>query len=172
MGFTVNQLFLSNIKTASSDSGLNVLPVFYQVILIAYNKTKFQKSIDKMNPYDLFNQVVWLNENFVWKNNVFNFKTWIESGFVFVCDFFDENGNFLQGEAIYNRLKNKSNWIGQYMVIKKVLGERLKKNNIDRSIAKAVNVERIYAKNLKTDKEIVDISYKRSKFFCNILIQI
>ena len=43
------------------------------------------------------------------------------------------------------------------MVIKKVLGERLKKNNIDRSIAKAVNVERIYAKNLKTDNEIVDI---------------
>jgi hypothetical protein len=48
------------------------------------------------------------------------FNNWINSDLVYVNDILDENGE-LSHNFILNRLKNKSNWITEFTIMKKAI---------------------------------------------------
>jgi hypothetical protein len=53
------------------------------------------------------------------KRNIHFFKEWINSGIFVVNDIIDNNGKIMQ-EFILHKLKNKSNWISEFSILKKL----------------------------------------------------
>ena len=74
---------------------------------------------------------------------IFFFKEWINSGIFFVNDIIDNNGKITQ-EFILHKLKNKSNWISEFSILKKAFP----KNWIDflkteSSVKSILNIKKI-----------------------------
>ena len=72
---------------------------------------------------------IWENEYFKNKHKTLYFRNWVESGFLYVKDLLDEEGNGLPlTEAVIHRLSRTNNWIIEFSTLKKVLNKILKKN--------------------------------------------
>ena len=68
---------------------------------------------------------------------MFIFVNWIQSGFVFVKDLFDNNGVLYSANHIFNSLLDKRNWISEYSIIKSIFGNLGKIYNT--SLSKSIN---------------------------------
>ena len=169
LGLTIDQLFLTNIMCDKTGLSLSVIPLFYRNIVYSYNKVKFTKTLSQMNSYDFLCQPLFYNELFVWKTSPIAYKNWLESGIFFVCDMFDERGNVITCDVLLNRLEQKSNWISEFSTVKKAIIFATKDKNFDFSLGHAINKNKIRPHLLHTEKGVVDILTKRSKFFYNIL---
>ena len=66
-------------------------------------------------------QTIWGNEYFKQKDKTLYFKSWIKSGYILVKDLFQENGDWIEGKHLLESLDNTSNWMVEYMTLKKVL---------------------------------------------------
>ena len=63
-------------------------------------------------------QILWGNRFNTFEKKYLFFKEWINSGIFFVNDIIDNNGKIMQ-EFILHKLKNKSNWISEFSILKK-----------------------------------------------------
>jgi hypothetical protein len=64
-------------------------------------------------------EILWGNRFIIFENKYLFFKEWINSGIFFVNDIIDKNGKITQ-EFILHKLKNKSNWISEFSILKKL----------------------------------------------------
>ena len=83
------------------------LPEFYLDALNKCKKRIFVSEFDKMT------QVIWCNDNFIFKGKYIFFTEWIQSGFIMVKDFLDENNKCLESQSILEKLEEKRDWISQ-----------------------------------------------------------
>ena len=121
MGFSLESIVKTNsinLKHVFKNSK------FYRDIFIAFNKCKDDTVI--VHKRSVFSEVVWLNTHFLWKNDVIYFKTWLQSGFIYIKDFYDNNGDMLNERAIFNKLVNKKIWISEYMILRSTVIKTLK----------------------------------------------
>ena len=86
-----------------------------------FNTCKLIKPIGNLSSAEIFSQIIWGNEYFKNKNKCLYFKTWVHSNILYVKDLFDANGQWIPETEIMKRLINKSNWIVEYAVLKKVI---------------------------------------------------
>ena len=92
-------------------------------------------------------------------------KNWINSGIVFVRDILDVHGRIMKEGEIIKRLKNRSNWIADYCMIKKAckvvegLSRKLEFANV-----KISDHAVIYTKNKNWD-----VLYQKAGFYYKIL---
>ena len=63
----------------------------------------------KLNNIELFSQIIWGNDCFKMNDQYLFYKNWLESGFIYVKDLFDNEGSWLTETAILCKLKNKTN---------------------------------------------------------------
>jgi hypothetical protein len=63
-------------------------------------------------------QILWGNRFITFEKKYIFFKEWINSGIFFINDIIDNNGKITQ-EFILHKLKNKSNWISEFSILKK-----------------------------------------------------
>ena len=172
LGCSLQQLFHCYITKSKYDKNISdVFPEFYQNVIYAYNECRFFKKATLMNPYDFLSQTIWHNEFLMWKSNALDFKNWIDAGIVFVCDLFHDNGTFLSGEDVYRKLRVKTNWIAQYTTVKKVIVPKLVESGIDSSYARHINTNNIKVDMLNTEKGLIPLCGKKSKFFYDIIIR-
>ena len=61
-----------------------------------------------MSNYDFFTQILWCNNLFKDKNQCIIFKNWIDGGFVYVKDLFDDHGEFVNEKILSAKLKDLS----------------------------------------------------------------
>lgn len=108
-------------ETSYNNPLFNKLPIFYQDVFKSYIAAKKEKPLGKMTNYEFFTQVVWGNNFFKFENKPLFYKHWIKSEFIYVLDFFDENGHWHTPEYFFERLKLKTNWISEFAILKKVL---------------------------------------------------
>ena len=116
-----------NFRKIESFNAINKIPMFYQQIFLSYNMCETIKPINQMNNFEIFSQSIWGNELFKTKENCLFFKNWIDSGFLLVKDLFDNDGTFISTEKVLNKLKNKSNWITEFFVLKNVNHKKVTK---------------------------------------------
>ena len=100
---------------------LKNLPAFYKDVINAFHLCKYIQPIEKQNDYDFFSQSIFGNELFRFKDRPLCFKNWLECGFVLVKDLFHE-GKWISEDYIVHKLKNKQNWISEYTILKKLIG--------------------------------------------------
>ena len=129
LGLDLKTLLKMNFKSAKSFEIIKYLPQFYQDIFIYYNNCKIIKPVDEIKLHDFMTQTIWGNEYFKQKHKTLYFKNWIKSGFILVKDLFQDNGHWLEEIEVLNSLQNTSNWIVEYMTLKKVIGKVSKKHD-------------------------------------------
>ena len=127
LGIDINQLLKMNFRTKTGLDVLSRIPKFYQDIFIYFNVCKTIKPAIKLNNIELFSQIIWRNEYFKMNDQYLFYKNWLESGFIYVKDLFDKEGSWLTETAILCKLKNKTNWIAEWTLIKKVVSKQTKK---------------------------------------------
>ena len=171
LGLTVSQLFLSNVCTDQYNDIALILPKFYCDVLYSFNKAKLKKNITQMSSIDFLRQPVFYNENFMWHNKVLYFPNWCRSDLFLICDLFDSSGNMYDSNAIIQKLQNRSNWISEYSIIKKVVSQKVSKYDVDTSLSKYVNKTRINAMYMMTIDGVIDVSNVRSDVFYKIMIK-
>jgi exonuclease III len=85
---------------------LKTLPMFYQQCLIGFCKSN---NNDISCKSDLFNQIIWGNQNFTINGKCLHSITFIDSDILYIRDVVDPNGNI--NENMYNKLRNKREYI-------------------------------------------------------------
>ena len=112
------------------NSQLMSLPSINFLYLLGFNKCKTLNPISDLKPHEILSQVIWGNEYFKNKHETLYFRNWVGSGFLFVKDLLDEEGNWLTSEAVIHRLSRTNNWIIEFSTLKKVLNKILKKTDV------------------------------------------
>ena len=143
------------------------IPKFYMECVTSFNMCKGRnKCIDV---HDFLTQPIWCNNQFFINKHTICFMNWIKSGFLFVKDLYDENGTFVSGQYVFQRLKSKSNWICEYRLVKKAI-ERIGHNYNDKYYApfEHVNNNHLLIHGKLKSYVILD---QRSKFFYELLME-
>ena len=128
-GLTFELMLQMTFRQRNQFLPLENIPDFYSAIFLSYNHCKYIKPLHKLSDIETLSQCIWGNEYFKFKEKHLFFKNWIRSGFIYVKDLLDENGNWLNERNIIDKLQSKQNWISEFMIIKKVLGKCLKDKN-------------------------------------------
>ena len=123
----LNTMLRTNFKTIKTAPLVKKLSNFYQDMLIGFNKCKTLNPISDLKPHEILSPVIWGNEFFQNKHKTLYFRNWVESGFLYVKDLLDEEGNWLTSELVIHRLSRTNNWIIEFSTLKKVLNKILKK---------------------------------------------
>ena len=63
-------------------------------------------------------QLIWGNKFIMFKNKCLMFDNWINSDLIYINDILNENGEISQN-LILDKLKNKNNWISEFICLKK-----------------------------------------------------
>ena len=136
IGLDLKTVLKMNFKSAKSFEIIKCIPQFYQDMFIYYNKCKTLKPVYELKPHEIMIQTIWGNEYFKQKDKTLYFKSWIRGGYILVKDLFQENGDWIEEKHLLESLDNTSNWMVEYMTLKKSIGKILK--NIDTKIVKYI----------------------------------
>ena len=136
IGLDMCTMLRTNFKNVKTALIIKSLPTFYQDMFIGFNKCKTLRPLSELKPHEILSQVIWGNEYFKNKHKTLYFQNWVESGFIYVKDLLDDEGNWLTSETVIHKLSRTSNWIIEFSTLKKVLNKILKK--IDVTICKYI----------------------------------
>ncbi len=95
-----------NFKSVKAFPHLKDIPLFYQEVILSYAKCQNQNIIQTKN--DFFNECLWGNCNFKFKNRCLFDVDFINAGIIHVKDILYENG--LLKQNVYQRIENKQRY--------------------------------------------------------------
>ena len=113
---------------------------FYKEVFIFFNGCKNFKVLGQMSDDTFLSQLIWLNECFIIKGKYFLLKNWLKSGFVFIKDLFDSDGKWLPETVVKDRLYDKSNWMCEYLTVKKAVSKLCKEFDLYK--AQFINIKK------------------------------
>ena len=164
---TVNQIFMANIRRIEKIEVFQKIPKFYREVIIAFNLCKDHIGIKDLRSHELYQQIIWLNDQFQHKEKYLMFKSWIQSNIIYVKQLYDDNGEFKTESSILNLLEDRTNWIAEYTTIKKVFKSKIDTKR-DKVIVRYVNVkENVFLKHSDTYTDIYNVT---SNMLYNILV--
>ena len=162
-------MLLSGNIAKSSILKNQVLPDFYVDCITSFNKCKSNTEVKDMNIHEYCTQPIWCNRHFLSKGKCLLYKHWISSGFKYVKDLYDENGNFISEAYLMHRLKDKSNWMVEYLIVRRTID---KFSQFDMSQCKYENIhEDRYLYNLVIRNCIYKVKELKSKFIYECMIK-
>ena len=173
VGLNVHTLLKCYFTCEKEVETLNI-PMFYKEIFTAFNKCKFEKTVDIMNDHDFLSQIIWCNKLFKFKEKCLMFKNWSKSGILYVKDIFNEQGLLLSANELCDKLNVKTNWISEYKIIAKVMKSYITKYVFDYSYCKYINIHIDNTPLLLDGKRRIilsNISTGRQKFFYQLLVK-
>ena len=146
---------------------LNMIPKFYQEVVIGFSMANKYEIVSKS---DLFNQIIWGNQNFMVDGKCLYSKTFIESGFVYVYDILENNGKFKSN--IYEYLNNKHNYLHTIHMIQTALKPYKKQrfsiepiNQVEAKVKSMDNCKTLYKHIIKRKSKKSKAIKKWSEFF-------
>ncbi|XP_062574193.1 uncharacterized protein LOC134236030 [Saccostrea cucullata] len=121
MNIDINYLLTLSERKLENFSLISHLSTFYKEIFCYFNECKKEIEISNLSNVKFAQQPLWNNILYQFKGKTICFKNWIASNILYTKDLFDENGNFKTLQEISNTLINKSNWLCEYKILKKVV---------------------------------------------------
>ena len=67
---------------------------------------------------EIAKQVIWGNKFIKFRGKFIHYKNWIDSDIIYIKDIVDHSGK-INESCIYDKLKDKTNWIAEITVLKK-----------------------------------------------------
>ena len=162
-------IFKMNIDVKKHKQFLNNIPEFYKNVLTSWIKTGGGQLSSPLTFSNVRKQILWGNRFITFEKKYLFFKEWINSGIFFVNDIIDNNGKITQ-EFILHKLKNKSNWISEFSILKKAFP----KNWIDilkteSSVKSIVNIKKDY---FIWNNQFINLSTLSNKLLYNKLMNV
>ena len=126
INLNMSLILRTTFRKSDSFDIIKKIPMFYQQIFISLNECKTIKPINNLSNFEFLTQPLWGNEYFKFKNKHLYYRNWIESNIIFIKDLFDKNGFFISEENLLIKLKNKQNWMTEYLTLKKIINKLAK----------------------------------------------
>ena len=101
-------------------TNLLYIPIFYAECIASFNKCKTGTKSKTLSTYDFLTQPIWCNGLFTSKNKPIFLTSWAKSGILWVKDIFNKTGHFLTELELLRKLDYKSNWMVEYMIVRKI----------------------------------------------------
>ena len=127
LGVSLNIFLKMNFQTSKCFEAIKVIPQFYQDIFLNFNKCKDLEQFSQLQNHEALTQIIWGNEYFKHNGKTLYYRHWIKSGFIYVKDLFNDDGSWINENDILEKLKNTSNWIIEFSILKRVLGLALQR---------------------------------------------
>ncbi len=115
---------------------------------------------------EIFSEPIWFNIRYQYKKKPIFISNWSKSGIKYIKDLFNDQGNFVSENYIFNKLIDTRNWIAQVSLIK----------NIFKSLSYEYNTRNAKFINIKTNwtficnNSVYNIIGEKSSLFYKILI--
>ena len=145
------------------------IPKFYQQIFTSFNQCKSIEPITNLSNFSFLTQPIWGNEYFKFKNKLLYFKNWIEGDINFVKDLFDKNGCFISEQYLCNKLKNKHNWMTEYLTLKKIMKNSLR-HTFDTGQSQFIQHSACFKTHFWAKRNLISLENIKSKDMYNILL--
>ena len=142
------------------------LPGFYKEVFCSFNECKTITPLNKLNSDVFLQQVIWNNVYFTTKGRPLMFRNWLDSNVYYVKDLYDNDGNFHNIEHFSNIIRNKSNWLCEYKVLKHIFSSLSKR--FDCTKGKYINI--VNKKFFLFSHEYQNIYDKKSRFFYDAML--
>ena len=114
-------------------------------------------------------QILWGNRFIIFEKKYLLFKEWINSGIFFVNDIINKNGKITQ-EFILQKLKNKSNWISEFSILKKAFPKNwIEILKTESSVKCIVNIKKDY---FIWNDQFINVSTLSNKLLYNKLVSV
>ena len=112
LGCSLDDLILTNVNDVTNCPDLNNLPDFILSIIFSFNKVKNagNKQIIR-DTQSIASSFVWGNVCITDKGKCLWYKNWIQAGFKYVKDFYQNDGCFVKPEKVLQKLVKKQNWM-------------------------------------------------------------
>ena len=137
---------------------------FYKDCITSFNCCKEEK---KLNIHEYATQPIWCNKLFTRKGKGLLFKHWIQSGFKYVKDLYDDKGMFVKENYVLSKLKNKRNWITEYFLVKEAVKKISQAYNMEQGVYENVFDNNVFLYNCK---HLHLIDKQKSRFFYDLLV--
>ena len=95
------------------------MPIFYQEVILAYCKANTPVPILSKNC--LYNQIIWGNRNFKYKNECLYSRNMIDIGLIYIKDVLKTDRSLKT--TIYTDLRNKNTYFKDFIIISKIFKE-------------------------------------------------
>lgn len=136
LGLSIGYMLKCNFTSTKTFPIISKLSSFYQQVFINFNICKYKPGM--IMDCSILSEVLWGNELFMYKGKCIYEKNWIDNGIMYVKDLIID-GNFINENEIFSVLKCKTNWIAEYVKVKKAVLKRL--GGIDLTKAMYINVK-------------------------------
>ena len=113
-------IFSSNINYTHIEFCMKNIPKFYIDVVKCWVKAGGGQSKKPTNFREIRKQVIWGNKFITSNNKSLFFKSWIDSGLIYINDILDISGKFTP-EFIFQRLNVKTDWISEFCMLKKAI---------------------------------------------------
>lgn len=169
--YGVNNVILTcNFNKKSLVPYIKRMPIFYQDVVIAFNKSKVVPQTTFND--NIFTQTIWGNRYIVRKvgntKHTLYFKNWIDSGILYIGQLCFTDGK-LDENYIYNVIRNKVNIFSEVSLLKQALKPYMEViGNHDPNDYTVPNA--LYS-NEVSSYSVDDMLKKKSKFFYGGLVQ-
>ena len=99
-------IWKTSFKRKEDFPQVKLFPKFYQNVIIAFNKSKYIKPLNRINRYEMIEQPIWGNEYFKVANKCLYFQQWAEPGIYYIKDLIDNNGEVKIDTVLYDNISN------------------------------------------------------------------
>ena len=165
MGLPRDYIWKMSFRSVETLPQIKWLPVFYQEIIVAFNKCKHIKPLNLANKYEMIEQPLWGNEYFKAKGKCLYMKRWISEGILYVKDLINDRGLIKSDVELYRSLTDKIDIYKEIFIIKGHVLKHIK--DFDTSIARHIHIN--ITPYLLYQNKIHVIKQQKSKFFYEIL---
>ena len=116
-----------NVRNIADLNIVKNLPGFYKEVFCSFNECKTITPLNKLNSDVFLQQVIWNNVYFTTKGRPLMFRNWLDSNIHYLKDLYDNDGHFHNIEHFSNIIRNKSNWLCEYKVLKHIFSSLSKR---------------------------------------------
>ena len=123
-----------------------------------------------MSSYDFLTQILWCNNLFKCKDHCLLYSRWTDSGFIYVKHLYNEQG-FISESELYEKLTKRQNWITEYITVKKIVTNFVKKFDIDTKKSTYTNIRETKVPYIITKNKHIQLYDCKTNFFYKIFTE-
>ena len=75
----------------TKNSSMSFLPIFYEQVFVCFNECKKLTPLHNLSTCSFFQQPIWMNRFFKYRDKTLYFSSWIKSNILYVKDLFTEH---------------------------------------------------------------------------------
>ena len=113
-------LVKTNERNENNFNIVKKLPLLYKEVFYAFNESKTLVLLHSLSADEFLQRTIWNNVYFKTNVKSLNYPNWIKSNILYVRDLYNEDGKFKSINVFANILVDKSNYICEYIVLKRI----------------------------------------------------